>query len=221
MTIELKSVFVSSTADLLEERQAVQSVIRDYQIERQLLPYISDSDMRPGGTPEERVRDEIRNADLFMLILGGRFGSSYPAATQQPAPSICEWEFEEARRRGLTMLSLEKLLPPEAIEEPQRRFRDRVRTFCTGVWRKTFSNRDELSKILVGVLMAWALSEKQSLRRVEGLTWVVLALGAGLLLAFPWLDDNVSRAFVAGAVVMTAAVLLGFSGQNLIRMIRR
>ena len=221
MAIELKSVFVSSTSDLLEEREAVRSVIRDYQIERQLLPYISDSDMRPGATPEERLREEIRNADLFMMILGGRFGSLHPKAETQPPPSICEWEFEEARRRGLTMLSLEKVLPPETIEEPQRRFRDRVREFCSGVWRKTFSNRDEFAKILVGVLMAWALSEKRSMRRTEVLAWAILALGAAFLLSLPWLDNNVSRAFVAGVVAMIAVVLLGFAGQNLIRMVRR
>jgi hypothetical protein len=221
MAIELKSVFVSSTSDLLEEREAVRSVIRDYQIERQLLPYISDSDMRPGATPEERLREEIRNADLFMMILGGRFGSLHPKAETQPPPSICEWEFEEARRRRLTMLSLEKVLPPEIIEEPQRRFRDRVREFCSGVWRKTFSNRDEFAKILVGVLMAWALSEKRSMRRTEVLAWGFLALGALLVLSLPWLDNNVSRAFVAGVVAMIAVVLLGFAGQNLIRMVRR
>jgi Domain of unknown function (DUF4062) len=221
MAIELKSVFVSSTSDLLEEREAVRSVIRDYQIERQLLPYISDSDMRPGATPEERLREEIRNADLFMMILGGRFGSLHPKAATQPPPSICEWEFEEARQRGLTMLSLEKVLPPETIEEPQRRFRDRVREFCSGVWRKTFADRDEFTRILVGVLMAWALSEKRSTRRTEALTWGALALGALLVLSLPWLDNNVSRAFVAGVVAMITVVLLGFAGQNLIRMVRR
>jgi apolipoprotein N-acyltransferase len=119
------------------------------------------------------------------------------------------------------MLSLEKVLPPEIIEEPQRRFRDRVREFCSGVWRKTFSNRDEFAKILVGVLMAWALSEKRSMRRTEVLAWGFLALGALLVLSLPWLDNNVSRAFVAGVVAMIAVVLLGFAGQNLIRMVRR
>ena len=220
MSIELKSVFVSSTADLLEEREAVRSVIRDYQIERQLLPYISDSDMRPGATPEERLREEIRNADLFMMILGGRFGSLHPKAATQPPPSICEWEFEEARRRGLTMLSLEKVLPPETIEEPQRRFRDQVRQFSSGVWRKTFSNRDELAKILVGVLIAWALSEKRSIQRMEVLAWAILALGVALVVSLLWLV-NLPPDSVAGVVAMIAVVLLGFAGQNLIRMIRR
>jgi hypothetical protein len=221
MPIQLESLFVSSTSDLAEEREAVQNVIREHRVERQLLPYISDFDMRPGETPEERVREEIRNADLFIIILGGRYGSLYPKAEKPAPPSICEWEFEEARKRGVMMLSLEKMLLPETIEEPQRRFRERVRQFCSGTWQKTFSNREEFSKILVGTLIAWGLSEKKSLNRVEGLTWAILALGAGLLLVFPWLDNGVSRSFVSGALVMIAVVILGFSGQNLIGGLRR
>jgi hypothetical protein len=221
MTIQVKSLFVSSTADLTEEREAVQDIIHKYRVERQILPYISDFDMRPGDTPEERLRGEIRNTDLFMMILGGRHGSPYPRAEKEPPSSICEWEFEQAKKRRLRILAMEKVMPPEAIEEPQRRFRERVRALCSGKWRKTFSNREEFCTLLIGVLMANNLAEKSDLNFRENLSELILAFGLILLFALWWMDEVVSRSFAAGALYTAAALFLGFSGNNLIGIFRR
>jgi hypothetical protein len=223
MTIQVKSLFVSSTSDLSEEREAVQDIIRKYRAERQILPYISDFDVRPGETPEDRLCEEIRNTDLFMMILGGRHGSPYPRAMKEPPPSICEWEFKEAhkRKRYLQMVAMEKVLPSEAVEEPQRRFRERVREFCSGEWRMTFSDQEEFCSLLISVLMVNNLAEKKSLNFRELFSRIVLVLALVLLPALWWLDDKVSRPFAAGALSTAAALFLGFSGHNLIGMFRR
>jgi len=222
MSIEVKSIFISSTSDLVEEREATWEVIRQYQMEREVLPYISDYDLRPGETPESRILDEIKKADLFLMILGGRYGTPYPEAKKQPPPSICEWEFSIAKKRHLKMFSLEKAIPNEAVEEPQRHFRDRVREFRRGSWRRSFSNKDEFTRAFSAALMAWRGADSKVGRTLYLATiFVLVAACIVQLFAFPWVDDHVSRRYALALYMMTSSVFTGFSINLLIRILHK
>lgn len=220
MSVELTSLFVSSTSDLKDEREAIRGMIQKLQIDRQISAYISDYDSRAGDTPEERVREEIHAAELFVLILGGKYGSPHPAA-KNGHPSICEWELGQARKLwGPPVISLMKDHPPETIEEPQRRFREQVQGFCAGTWLRKFSTAGEVTEILNRVITSWALGEVLALKKLLVMSLSTLVATGVLFFSFSWLQDHVTARYLAGGVLVSDVALLGLNGHVLKRVLR-
>lgn len=120
----LPNIIVSSTCyDLHQIREALEKFIR---AEMGYIPLLSEHPsfpIDPDQSTIENCRNRVeKNADLMVLVIGGRYGSIDPKSNK----SITNLEFLAARGKGIPVYSfvdkevLEKL--PEWIENPHSDF---------------------------------------------------------------------------------------------------
>lgn len=160
-------VFISSTSDLREERQALKELIGKYGMYE---PYLYEDEPARRESPEERCRDMVRRSDIFVGLLGAKYGTPYPPPGD--GGSIVEWEFETARERedlGLMTVMI-KRLPETQVEPPQGAFIKRVRDF-RATWCKEYSTPLDLGEEVLKSLVQWtgeiakaSIEERQSAR---------------------------------------------------------
>ena len=158
-------VFISSTSDLRDERLALKELIGKYAMYE---PYLYEDEPARRESPEERCREMVRRSDIFVGLLGAKYGTPYPPPGE--GGSIVEWEFETARGRedlGL-MTVLIKRVPPEQIEQPQRGFIERVRAF-RATWCKEYSTPQDLGDEVLKSLVQWSAEiASESLEEQQG-----------------------------------------------------
>lgn len=143
---ETIQVFLSSTyEDLVEERRiAMQTVLQlgYYPIDMSTIP-------ASGMTLWERARKAIDESDIFVLIIGGHYGSSFINDNGEKA-SYVEMEYDYAVQTGKPVLAFlhqhPETLPPEKTEK-SKAGRDRLELFRRKVMTKIvwwWSNTDNL-----------------------------------------------------------------------------
>ncbi|EIA0805299.1 DUF4062 domain-containing protein [Vibrio vulnificus] len=95
-------VFVSSTCfDLGEVREQLRRFIRTFGFEPVLSEH-GEVFYHPDLHTHEACVHEVANCQMFILIIGGRFGGEYKADT---AKSITNAEYEAARRHGIPIFT--------------------------------------------------------------------------------------------------------------------
>lgn len=98
-------VFISSTCfDLGEIRDQLQKFVRSFGFEPILSEY-GDIFYHPDLHTHESCVYEVANCQLFVLIIGGRFGGTYKS---DPSKSITNAEYEAARRHKLPVFAYVK-----------------------------------------------------------------------------------------------------------------
>jgi Domain of unknown function (DUF4062)/Tetratricopeptide repeat len=115
---ELAKVYVSSTiADLAEERRAVLDWLRLAR-HQAVDSYLPDSD-----TVRDSCLDDVAGCDLYVLILGHRYGSQ-AAAGDRGGLSITHLEFRQAGECGIPRVALLRTSIPDVsladLEDPAR-----------------------------------------------------------------------------------------------------
>lgn len=101
----IPKVFISSTCfDLGEIRDQLQKFIRSFGFEPILSEY-GDIFYHPDLHTHDACISEVSNCQIFILIIGGRFGGSYVSA---PEKSITNAEYEAARKHKLPIFSYVK-----------------------------------------------------------------------------------------------------------------
>ena len=172
-------VYVSSTyQDLIEHRAAVDRTLR--RMGHDVIgmeQYVAE-----GSKPVERCKADVRTADVYVIIVGWRFGY-VPGLTASPPDgrSITEIELDEARDAGKPVLAF--LLDPEAPWPPNRvdamsgtagagadvsRLRSRLGTdYLAGIFRTP----DDLASQVAAAVSAQGLT-RQTVDRVLGETSV-------------------------------------------------
>ncbi len=119
-----------------------------------------------GHSPRNACLDGVRSSDAIVLLLGARYGFIGPSGI-----AVTEEEYEEAKRTHKRVLVF---LEDVAIREPQQQaFADRVQSYVDGHWRKTFQNRDALTKLVREAVAEADLSatpglEDRARTRIEG-----------------------------------------------------
>jgi hypothetical protein len=123
-------VYVSSTfGDLQEHRQAA----RDAIVQAGAIPVVMEQFVASPESPLEVCRDEVRNSDVMVLIVGHRYGAVLPGADE----SITEFEFSAAREAGIPILAFMVAdnypWPQELIDSGDaagrlKRFKERLRS---------------------------------------------------------------------------------------------
>ena len=126
---ELAKVYVSSTiADLTEERQAVLDWLRLAR-HQAVDSYLPDSD-----TVQDSCLDDVAAYDLYVLIMGHRYGSQPPQDNPEGL-SITQLEFRRAGQCGIPRVALLRTSIPDVrlsdLQDPARAplvlaFRDEV-----------------------------------------------------------------------------------------------
>ncbi|MCA1591600.1 MAG: DUF4062 domain-containing protein [Acidobacteria bacterium] len=146
-------VFISSTSDLRDERHALKDLIRKFGGVYE--PYLYEDEPARSDSPEARCREMVERSDIFIGILGAKYGTAYPPPGE--SGSIVEWEFDTARSRadlGLMAMMIKKV-PPDEVEPPQQHFLQRVRDF-RGLWCKEYASSSELSDDVLNSLVQWS-----------------------------------------------------------------
>jgi Domain of unknown function (DUF4062) len=178
-------IFISSTSDLAPEREALAAELRPtYDL------YLFEEDRARGASPERRCREQIGRCNVFVGILGARYGSSFPGDEDQR--SIVEWEFDTARagRQDLEIMPFVKQGADASDDPRQKRFLARLTDFKSGLWCRFFDSSDALVREARRSLEGWLIEfwgrmqpaqAKASLRLHQKLLPAVALLVAALL----------------------------------------
>jgi Domain of unknown function (DUF4062) len=145
-------VFVSSTyADLREERRRVIEAV----IESNCIP--AGMELFPASDEEqfEFIKRVIDDCDYYLLILGGRYGSTNAEGT-----SYTELEFNYATSIGLRVIALVHHNPDEIAlgksekdSVPRQRLEEFRRKVCTDRLVKEWTSADQLPGLVMHSLM--------------------------------------------------------------------
>lgn len=156
-------VFISSTSDLVEERQALAQALRPT-----FEPYLFEEDRARRSTPEERLRMVIEDSDVFVIVLGAAYGTALPSDAE--GRSIVEWEFDSALARPeLELMAFTKAgARGVASSTRQQAFLTRVSDFRGGSWCKSFTGPSELPPLVLRSLMQWLAEFYQRMKLARG-----------------------------------------------------
>lgn len=136
------SVFVSSVMSGFETIRAGAAT----GIERVgMHPVLAERLAAAADSPRRALLDEAGNADIYLLLLGQRYGEPGPSGT-----SPTEEEYEEAMRKGRPVL----VLVQECEREPdQDGFLDRIRgNWDSGVLYDKFAGESDIAVAVAGAL---------------------------------------------------------------------
>lgn len=160
-------VFISSTmSDLANERDAVVRKLRSFNFE----PVNAEDWAARHERPWDRIEEEIRSSDLFVLILGERYGfepEEGPGAAE--GQSVTHLEYRVARDvEKMPVLVFMKHLDFETAPKDERRddFRNEVRKWNTGHLTVKFMLAVDLAEKVAASIME-TLSDAWTKARVR------------------------------------------------------
>jgi hypothetical protein len=202
MSITVPRVFISSTSEFAAEREQLKKEIEalpDLRVDA----YIYEAEAAGTEAPEQRLRNVLKGSEIFLLILGDRFGSEYPG---RPT-SIVEWEYDYAKseRKELKGYVKEPLSPN--ADPRQAAFVARAVAFHDGSWIRKFNDTPQMIHAAIGDLRNWIIQ--------AGTAW-----RSGQLERNQWKDRFVlvSSAVVALSTVagVVAGMLMGVPMEKLV-----
>ena len=166
MTVEKQQAFISYTSELTEERKAAVEMC----MRLDFFPYYYELEGAQKTPPITKIRDELSKSEVYVGILGGRFGTPYP---EPDGPSIIEFELNTFReqRKGYSEESYEvsifpKDLPDAQIEIRQRTFRNKPE-FQNGPWVRKFDSISKLREEVSVALGIWKGKYKKAINKEE------------------------------------------------------
>jgi hypothetical protein len=179
-------LFISSTSDLQAERQALAEA---EELRRLGKPFLYEgfgagSDEAGNTSPEDILRGKLEKADVFICLLGPRYGSLYnPPGDMR---SIVEWELDTAQSHpGLEIMPFRKIVPDDQIELAQRDFINRVTAFGKGgKWCEKYDSPQTLTKLVHDSLVKWLAKQfkKTQANVIPWLNRIIAPLAIGLVL---------------------------------------
>jgi hypothetical protein len=186
MSITVPRVFISSTSEFAAEREQLKKEI-------EALPgmrfdaYVYEAEAAGSEAPEQRLRKVLEGSEIFLLILGDKFGSEYPG---RPT-SIVEWEYDYAKSERKELKGYVKdPLGPNA-DPRQAAFVARAVAFHDGSWIRKFNDTPQMIRAAIGDLRNWVTQ--------AGMAW-----RSGQLERNQWKDR-----FVLVSSAMVAAITVG------------
>ena len=151
-------VFISSTSDLKAERLAISE-----ELPQSFSTYRYERWEASKKSPKQRLEEDIKDSNVFVGVLGGKWGSPYPPPEDKG--SIVMWEFETARvNKDLEIMAFVKQV--EQVEEKQKEFIQSLSHFETGMSLKFFSSTEQLVIEVLRSLLGW-MAQYNERRRQE------------------------------------------------------
>jgi hypothetical protein len=162
--METIKVMVSSTvSDLVGERDAIKKAFNEISFV-ELVGADPLNETAVAGNSRVVTADMARNCDLYILILGNRFG--YDVGNGKSATEI---EFDAAIRNDPTKILVFKKNSDEEPEEKQKAFIEKVSSYYNGYWRTSFTHTHDLQAYVKSSFSKW-LKERASIG--TGLTYL-------------------------------------------------
>ena len=153
MSFTVPQVFISSTSEFAAERAKLASTI-DSMSDMDFKAYIYEDERPPGTSPEKQCARRMRDSELVLLLVGSKFGTTFPNTDT----SIVQWEYEYAKKLPRPLHPYVKKLPDVAALDPrQAEFIHDLTDFSKGTWSRIFSNESELLDWTVKDLRKWRL----------------------------------------------------------------
>jgi hypothetical protein len=144
------SIFISSTTENLQpERNAVEDAIAGLHLEAVRSEKVGSQSI----SPREACRIMAQECDIYLGILGGRYGFELPEGR-----SVTEFEFDTARQTGKPILLYRKRVPEQELEPRQEAFIERIGNFETGYYIRDFTALDVPNQ-----LVEWVQHDIQAL----------------------------------------------------------
>jgi hypothetical protein len=214
-------LFISSTSDLRAEREALahaEELRRSYRLFL-YEDFGAGSDGRGNTSPEEILREILQKCDVFVCLLGPRYGSPY--RPPEDMRSIVEWELQMAESRpGIEIMPFRKIVPEEEIEPRQREFINRLSAFGRGRWLEKFDSPQTLTTLVRKSMESWlARQYKGAQARVApwlnrilfpfALALLLLCVLVALLFVLQILTASMTS-LIGFAVIIFFTVLLGY-----------
>ncbi len=134
----MKRVFVSSVIQGFgDERGTAESAVKSLG----LLPVMAEDFGAQPFSPRLACLQGVKNSDLFLAILGSRYGEQTNSGR-----SPCEEEFDEARQTGLPIFIF---IMNCRREDKQEAFKDRITGYESGYFVHFFDSADRLFRQIV------------------------------------------------------------------------
>ena len=134
----MKRVFISSVIGEFEE---FRSAAKEAAGLMGFNPVMSEELGARSYSPEEACITEVENSDVYILLLGGRFG--YEA---DDGISVTQQEFRAAQCKGIPVLAF---IHNTEMEPKQKKFIEEVEDFKTGFFRANFATPEDLMKEII------------------------------------------------------------------------
>jgi len=211
-------VFLSSTSDLSQERQAVAD---DGWISRYFNVYLFEEEGASRDIPLERCREMISQSDFFIGLIGKTYGSTLP---DNESKSIVEWEYDTATTVDdlEMMFFLREEAKDPGIDARQQNFVRRLISFNRGLWCKFFKTPNQLVEQVKDSLTQLLIKFKVRMKREN--IWVskrwqsinvpiAFLICAGLcLIVYFQLEFNIlpNSAMIAICVALAVAIVMLF-----------
>ena len=140
----IPKVFVSSTCyDLAEERSQLERFIYSYGFQPILSEY-SGVYYDPDEHTHEACVSEVKNADIFILIISGRFGGQH---IDGKGESITQAEYNEARKLNIPIFAFVKSDVLQAQLYYKENLRANDETFARKITYPAISKQSDAEKI--------------------------------------------------------------------------
>ena len=153
MSFTVPQVFISSTSEFASERGKLASAI-DSMSDMDFKAYIYEDERPPGASPEKHCARRMRESELVVLVVGSKFGTTFPNTDD----SIVQWEYEYAKKLPRPLHPYVKKLPDIAAIDPrQAEFIRDLTDFSKGTWSRIFSTENELLEWSVKDVRKWRL----------------------------------------------------------------
>jgi hypothetical protein len=204
-------LFISSTSDFDPERAELERHTELRGLCRQFHygDFGAGSDEAGNTSPAAILEGELRKTDVFICLLGSRYGSLFQPPDSAEPISIVEWEFKTAQARpGLEIMPFIRNVPPDEIEPPQRDFINRVSRFDQGRWGKRYDSPQELPGVVHWCLQKW-LARQYKRARVRAADWLNRLL-APVALGLILVCVVVSLLFIMQVVPFSQSSVFGF-----------
>jgi hypothetical protein len=177
-------IFISSADDVDEERDIAEEVIRE--VDRSFRSFTDSSaeswnwkyqppltpPLRPGQDIQDLILEELKQCNVFLLILYRRYGSVHSGYTQSNLAREVDTALEMLKsRQSIMFLSYFRDIPPDADPGRQEtQVRDlRGQLESQGVWYKTYKDPQEFKYLLTHDLYRTILRFRESTKERKAL----------------------------------------------------
>lgn len=187
-TYESMRVFISSPGDVVKERELAEKAIQNVSLTSKeslglQLECVRWEDFLPATPklPEQTIQNilnaEIPKCQVFILILGERYGSKQRGHKKSNTQREVEVAIKVLmREKKITFLSYFRKLPPSQDKGPQRQDVENFRSFLEKkqIWYKNYSDSFEFRGLITHALYRTVLRYRLSTNKYESLQkfWV-------------------------------------------------